>query len=86
MYYPGMDQQSPYASFGEELGFVVAATDMAADRAQRVLELLSTRDDVACIYGLISDVPASVKLEYEQQAPPKEQHWQVVRALVPLGK
>jgi hypothetical protein len=84
--YPGMNQQNPYASFGEELGFIVAATDMAGDRSQRVLELLNSRDDLACIYGLISDVPASVKLEYEQKTPPKEQHWQVVRALVPLGK
>jgi hypothetical protein len=84
--YPGMNQQNPYASFGEELGFIVAATDMAADRAQRVLELLSSRDDLACIYGLITDAPPAVKLEYEQKAAPKEQHWQVVRALVPLGK
>jgi hypothetical protein len=84
--YPGMELPNPYASFGEESGFIAAATDMAGDRTQRVLELVSNRDDLACIYGLISDVPASVKLEYEQKTPPKEQHWQVVRALVPLGK
>jgi hypothetical protein len=85
-YYPGMEQQNPYASFGEELGFIVAASDMAGDRAQRVLELMSSRDDLACIYGLIDEVPPAVKLEYEQKATPKEKHWQVIRALVPLGK
>jgi len=38
-----MDQQNPYSSFGEELGFIVAASDMAGDRSQRVLELISKR-------------------------------------------
>ncbi|HEV8290805.1 MAG TPA: hypothetical protein VGP94_02730, partial [Tepidisphaeraceae bacterium] len=84
--YSGMDQQNPYASFGEELGFIVAATDMAADRSQRVLELMSSRDDLACIYGLINDAPPAVKLEHEDKSTPKEQHWQVIRALVPLSK
>src|SRR2546421_6506130 len=38
-YYASQNQQNPYSGFGEELGFVVAATAMAGDRAQGVLEL-----------------------------------------------
>ena len=85
-YYNTGQDQNPYSAFGEELGFIVAATDMAADRSQRVLELLGSRDDLACIYALLNNVPPAVKLEHEDKTAPKEQHWQVIRALVPLGK
>jgi hypothetical protein len=80
------NQPNPYSSFGEELGFIVAATDMAADRSQRMLELMNSRDDLACIYALVNDAAPAVKLEQEDKTAPKEQHWQVIRALVPLGK
>jgi len=85
-YYTGQNQQNPYSGFGQELGFIVAATDMAADRAQRVLELLGSRDDLACIYALIEKASPAVKIEHEDKSQPKEEHWQVIRALVPLGK
>ncbi|HEV8377692.1 MAG TPA: hypothetical protein VGP99_02495, partial [Tepidisphaeraceae bacterium] len=85
-YYYGGNQQNPYSAMSEDLGFIGAATDMAADRSQRLIELLSTRDDLACIYGVINNAPPAVKLEQEEKNAPKEQHWQVIRALAPLGK
>ena len=43
---------------------------------------VSDRDDVACVYGEFENPQAVVGLKGET---PKEQHWKVMRALVPLG-
>ena len=84
--YYGPNQGNPYSSMGEDVGFINAAADMAADRTQRIFELLSKRDDMACVYALMNDSPAAVQLEHEGKMKPIEQHWQVIRALVQLGQ
>jgi hypothetical protein len=84
--YMGAEQSNPYTTAGPEFGFIHAATDMADTRSQRLLELLGNRDDLACVYGLFDKAPATVKVESAQNTPALEQHWQVVRALVPLKK
>ena len=62
--------------------FVSARAETPANR----IPPFETPPSLACIYGLINDTPPAVKLEHEDKNAPKEQHWQVIRALVPLGK
>jgi hypothetical protein len=84
--YVDMPEARPYANVGPEIGFIHAAGDMADARSQRLIELLGSRDDIACVYGLFDKAPATVKVQSANNTPAQEQHWQVVRALVPLKK
>lgn len=58
------------------------ALGMAVDRARRIDELMASSQDLACVYALSSGVPPSVKLDNPQAI---QEHWQVIRALVPLA-
>jgi hypothetical protein len=56
--------------------------DLAVDRSQQIDRLLSERPDVACVYAEGLDPQPAVTIT---DPTARQQHWQVVRALVPIS-
>jgi hypothetical protein len=87
----GYPRGYPYIDYAQsnrprESTFLRAAADMHDRCSERINTLLAGERDYAVIYAE-SVMPASdVKLVYGNGAPPIQQHWLVVRALVPLEK
>jgi hypothetical protein len=69
---------------GPELNFVYAAGDLAPDRTDRIVRILEEESNMACILAMGSEAVPSAKLRHENREPAKEQHFQVIRALVAM--
>ena len=57
--------------------------DLSMRRTDRIEQWVTDRADLACVYAECEN-PASVASLKNHQA--AEQHWKIVRALVPLGQ
>jgi hypothetical protein len=57
--------------------------DLAPERSRRVDQLIESRGDLACVYAEVVAPQPAVTINGGGAV---EQHWQVVRALVPLSK
>jgi hypothetical protein len=77
----GYGNTAPLATDGE-FGMRCACA-VSLERYRRINELLAGSDDVACVYAVSPHVPPAVKLESPQAI---EDHWQVIRAVVALGR
>ncbi|MFI5377830.1 MAG: hypothetical protein ACHRHE_00870 [Tepidisphaerales bacterium] len=70
----------------QQLTFECAAADMHTRCNERIGTLLAGDRDYAVIYAEAVLTASDVKLVYGNGAPPRQLHWMVVRALVPLEK
>lgn len=82
-YYPRYESRA-YDEQDAGSAFARATSDLASDRSDRIKTLLETRKDVAVIIADSEDVAATIGLVHENDEPPLEKHWRVVRAVVPL--
>jgi hypothetical protein len=57
--------------------------DLSMRRTDRIEQWVAERPDLACVYAQCENPGAVVELKNSAAI---EQHWKVVRALVPLGK
>jgi hypothetical protein len=57
--------------------------DLAGLRSERIKQILADSSEVACVYATVENPPAAAKLANPGAL---EQHWQVVRAIVPLAR
>jgi hypothetical protein len=61
----------------------VSAGDLSIRRSQRVEGMLRQREDIVCVYATVRDAEPAVHLHNDGAI---EQHWQVIRALLPLRR
>lgn len=57
--------------------------DLSMRRTDRIEQWVGERDDLACVYGECEGPAPTIELK---EGPAIQQHWKVVRALVPLGE
>jgi len=57
--------------------------DLALQRSLQIEKLLKSAESLACVYADVEKPEPRVKL---QTGKPIERHWEIVRALTPLGK
>ena len=57
--------------------------DLSMRRTDRIEQWIAERDDLACVYAELESPDPAATLKGQQ---PIQQHWKVVRALLPMGK
>ncbi|MCY2951802.1 MAG: hypothetical protein NTU53_07465 [Planctomycetota bacterium] len=81
----GRNTINPYSTdVRGPMGFMLATCDLAVLRSRQIETVLTDQPEMASICAQSQDITPTVKLRHRNAAPPIQQHYQVVRALVEL--